>query len=404
MTGVDDKPPPPAGWRRYVVPRRIFYGVLLVLGCGAFATLVFSKIDVTDLRVGQITAQTPLYPEGAIPYALPHTVLTIHTRTHITGCAEAEGDVQVGSMTERLHSEVLRGVSNVTVSAIVEVDPSQQYYLYFDSGSHAKTLDYAIETYENGTLKALSASLKDQVAPIAAAALGGVAGFAAAVVSPHGSGHPPRPKPNCANLIAAIAQNPDDPRLTVVQDDRWAPSNTDLSFTVTAGLNRLKKQFSLLDPLFARPGAVVTVVPPPSIANSSAIVFDGRKCMDGPDTCPAGIPPLTKGLVLRQAVWAELHTRVCDAACDQTASPGPFGSEDDLTEAGITQNVFAQFGPRFLVPLHSGFAQDAAVDVALSAEGLITRLRLQSSSALAGSIKEVSGPLNGFAAGAVGNK
>jgi hypothetical protein len=81
---------------------------------------------------------------------------------------------------------------------------------------------------------------------------------------------------------------------------------------------------------------------------------------------------------------------------------GLLGTQDDLSAAGNTQTVFSQFGPRFLVPLHSGFAQDASVDVALSAEGLITRLRLQSSSALAGSIKEVSGPLNGFAAGAGG--
>jgi hypothetical protein len=402
VTEIDAQPSPPAGWRRYVAPRRIFYGVLLVLGCGAFATLVFSKIDVADLRVGQITPQTPLYPAGALPYALPHTVLLIHTRTHITGCAEAEGDVQVGTFTERLHNEVLRGVSSVTVTAFTEVDPDQQYYLYFDSGSRSKTLDYAIETYENGTLKALTASLKDQVAPIAAAALGGVAGFAAAVATPHGAGRQPPQNPNCGNLTAMIAQNPDDPRLTMVQDDRWVPSSSDLSLTVAAPLNRLKTQFGLLAPIWARPNGVVSVTPPPNIAASSAIVFDGPKCSGDPDSCPAGIPPLTKGLVLREAVWAAVQTRVCDAACDQTPMAGLLGTQDDLSAAGNTQTVFSQFGPRFLVPLHSGFAQDASVDVALSAEGLITRLRLQSSSALAGSIKEVSGPLNGFAAGAGG--
>ena len=401
MTEVEG-PPAAAGWRRYVVPRRIFYGVLLVLGCSAFATLVFSKIDVADLRVGQITPQTPLYPAGAVPYALPHTVLLIHTRTHITGCAEADGDEQVDSMTLRLRSEVLRAVSSVTISARTEVDPGQQYYLYFDSGSQSKTLDYAIETYDNGTLKALSASLKDQVAPIAAAALGGVAGFAAAVAEPHGVGRAPPQRPNCATLTAAIAQNPDDPRLTLAQDDRWAPINTDLTFTVKASLKLLKRQFGLLDPRLARPAAVVTVTPPPNIAASSAIAFDGPKCAGDPDTCPAAIPPLTKGLVLREAVSAAVQTRVCDAACDQTPMAGFLGTENDLTEAGNTQNVFSQFGPRFLVPLHSGFAQDASIDVALSPEGLITRLRLQSTSALAGSIKEVSGPLNGFAAGAGG--
>ena len=384
------------------MPRRIFYGVLLVLGCGAFATLVFSRIDVADLRVGQITQRTPLYPAGAVPYALPHTVLLIHTRTHVTGCAEAEGDVQVGTFTERLHNELLRGVSTVTVTASTEVDPDQQYYLYFDSGSRSKTLDYAIDTYENGTLKALTASLKDQVAPIAAAALGGVAGFAAAVATPHGAGRQPPQKPNCANLTAAIAQNPDDPRLTMEQDDRWAPSNNDLSFTVSPRLDRLKTQFGLLAPLWARPNAVVSITLPRNIAASSAIVFDGPKCSGDPDSCPAGVPPLTRGLVLRQAVWAAVQTRLCDAACDQTPMAGFQGTPDDLTESATTQHVFPQFGPRFLVPLHSGFAQDASIDVALSAEGLITRLRLQSTSALAGSIKDVSGPLNGFVAGAAG--
>lgn len=43
-----------------------------------------------------------------------------------------------------------------------------------------------------------------------------------------------------------------------------------------------------------------------------------------------------------------------------------------------------QLGNRFLVRVHSGFAQDAAVEVALSADGLITKLEMKTASALGG--------------------
>ncbi len=45
-----------------------------------------------------------------------------------------------------------------------------------------------------------------------------------------------------------------------------------------------------------------------------------------------------------------------------------------------------QFGVRFLVRVHSGFAQDGAAIVAMSADGVITRLQVQSTSSFASDV------------------
>src|SRR5437868_6126344 len=57
-----------------------------------------------------------------------------------------------------------------------------------------------------------------------------------------------------------------------------------------------------------------------------------------------------------------------------------------LSERPSSEETMPQFGTRFLVPVHSGFAQDAAVSLAMSPDGLITKLQLQSVSALSNSI------------------
>jgi hypothetical protein len=97
-----------------------------------------------------------------------------------------------------------------------------------------------------------------------------------------------------------------------------------------------------------------------------------------------------------------VHVSVCDTACDATPGPQTVRREDGLTELPPTTEIVPQLGTTFLLPVHSGFAQDAAADIAFSPDGLITRIRLQSTSALAASIKDLSGQFNTLATSAAG--
>jgi hypothetical protein len=385
-------------WRRLLSMRRVSAALAFVAAVGILAYVGFVESDDADLRVGHITPTTPFYPPGAVPYSLPYTALIIRTKTKITGCLE-DGN-----------AEVLHGTTDLEIVQSIEVDPHERYYLYFDSDTKSKNLDYAMETYENGTLKRLTASIKDQVAPITSATLGGLVGiFHGAAVAP-AVAYPPG-KANCTQIAAAIRQNPDDPRLRLQQEDRWTPTENSKFYVVKVALDQLRELFKLTNPRWsgwANARVTVSALRDSSTEDDSsiwggpsqaAIKFPDVVCPDSKvdqhgkvdQQCP---PSLVKGLVLRNAVRMTVSRSVCDAVCDQTPQ------HDQLTALNSFIEAFPQFGTHFLILVHSGFAQDAAVDVALSPDGLITYLKLQNTNALAGSIKEIGSQVGGLGAGA----
>jgi hypothetical protein len=390
--------PPTPRWRRLFGGRRLWAGILCVLAAAIFAFAIMAHFDDADLRVGKITRATQAYPPSAVPYTLPRKVFVVRTTTQITGCTVIDGDIAEGSATYSLHNELVHGATTLSLTSVTEMDPDSQYYIFFDSGSKSKNLDYAVELYDNGTVKSISASIKDQVAPIAAATIGSLAQIAQIAVP--GAGAPRRlpVHPDCTALNAAIAQNRNDPRLSITQEYRWAPSTNDTDFQASAPLGRLTQQFGLHDPRWARLNALIHLQAPtmrPTDTISGA--FD---CPDAA-SCKRR-PPLAKGLVLRQPIAVLVQQSVCDGACDQTPGSVTLRGDDNLTELPTTTEAIPQLGAIFLVPVHSGFAQDAAVDVAFNPDGLITHLRLQSTSALAASIKELGGQFNTLANTAAG--
>ncbi len=343
---------------------------------------VTSRRGAADLEVGQITQESPQYPAGAIPYALSAKTFDLTASIVVTGCVDTSS------------GEEIHGITTLVVTPDVAIDPSQRYYMYFDSGTRAKNLDYTIELYDNGTLKSLTASIKDQVAPIAAAVTGSLVDVARAVIAGAGAGFTPPPAAETCKLLgAAIAKNPSDPRLTLRKEERWTPDPQGPgSYIVMADLERLSREFGLVKPHWAVSNALVALQPLASPAGEPPdIAFPKLDCPDGAKRCPRQRPPLVKGLVLRAAVPAILTTFVCDAACNAaTLASGPL-HDGLLTKTLSRLEMMPQFGARFLVPVHSGFAQDAAVEVAIDADGVITKLRTQSTSALAGSISTIGG-------------
>ncbi len=244
------------------------------------------------------------------------------------------------------------------------------------------------------------------------------------------AGPPTPPPPNCRTLDAAIKANADDPRLVLRQEDRWTPLPADgetARYRVSVALERLGWQFHLGAPRWAAANALVELGIPAGLPKESPEIAQAlagaapegasgaASCADQATPCPPQKPKLVKGLVLRNAVRARLLTRICDAACNAVllallpAGPDaasrlarPLSSRDEagfLSERPSSEETMPQFGTRFLVPVHSGFAQDAAVTLAMSPDGLITKLQLQSVSALSNSITAIGGQAGSLASG-----
>jgi hypothetical protein len=353
--------------------RLLLLGVVIAAGMAVVG--IVRSYDTADLEVGQITPAFPSYPAGAIPYSLPRRVLVLDTTTQVTGCAETR------------QGEQIRGTTELTLSSDVEVDPTQQYYIYVN-GVWGKNLSYEVQTYDNGMLKTVSASITDQVAPIVASTAGSLVNVLRLAPPPVGApALAVPPAANCHDLNAAISANPKDARLTIAQEDIWAPSLPySLRFDVHAPLGRLAGEFKLSQPYWASDNALVELdAPQGAPAESSDIKFVPPACPAGAGTC-ATRPPLVQGLVLRNAVRSRVRAYVCDAACNMATPQQGERPEAALTQRPSVEAIMPQFGVRFLVRVHSGFAQDGAAIVAMSADGVITRLQVQSTSSFASDV------------------
>lgn len=56
--------------------------------------------------------------------------------------------------------------------------------------------------------------------------------------------------------------------------------------------------------------------------------------------------------------------------------------------------LMPQFGALMLLKVRSGFAQDGGMQLKLSSEGVITKLQMQSTSALSSSVSKLGGDAN----------
>lgn len=374
-------PPAPPSWRarasarirRWLLIAAVPAAILLI------AALIWTRNDDSDLEVGQITPGTPDYPATAVPYALARLRFALRTVTRITGCR-----VEAGARPTDPGREILTGVTTLTLQPVTEIDPGARYYLYFDSDSHAKNLDFAVEHYDTGPVKSITVSIKDQVAPITEATAGALMQFLpAGLVLPMHAARGLHPA-SCAALAETLRSTPADPRLMLTQSWDWVPGPTREGFSAIPDLRAPAADFGLADPAWAQTAArlwVDAAFPrdPPELAPLGKPPHSGQ----------TGRPPLVRGLVLRDALATLLHQAVCDATCAQLATLRQAnGGETMLTEAPAQPVTIPQAGQRFLVPVHSGFAQDASAEVTFNPQGAITHLRAQNVNALAGTIKE----------------
>jgi hypothetical protein len=375
--------------------------ILSVLGiCAVVAAISFFIYSVSrgssDLKVGRITADAPNYPEGAIPYTLPQKSLVIATTTKIVGCRDTSS------------GEEIRGTTNLSINDLIEIDPEQRYYIYFQSSSRGKGLDYQVNTYENGTLKSVTTSIRDQVAPITASIIGALVKF---VPLPPPAPPPPAPVPlqsNCRDLNAAIVHNKDDIRFTIRQENIWTPYSQEYGSRYTVWVDfsdALRREFSLRAPHWRWPNAELRLQFSNVSGSSQVDYYAGdsgnTKCQGNTPSQPPDAdakPCLAKGLILRNPALTTLRYWVCDATCDawtkiaatSRVPPTYEGDISALTPFPSVAKTIPQFGKLLVFPVHSGYAENAELVAGLSADGLITALQLKTDSALASNISSLS--------------
>jgi hypothetical protein len=363
--------------RSFLTNAWVIFAGGIVLGIGVpLAGSLFSS--GTDLMVGHIGSNTPSFPSAAIPYVLPQTSLIVKSITVVTNCKDTPS------------GEEIHGSTTLSISTEVEPDPTQQYFIYFDSGTKSKNLSYEVKSYDNGVLNSVDVTIKDQVAPITAAIAGGLLKVLPSIPPPLAA-PPPLPPPtgsNCKKLNAEIASDPKSTILTLAETHRWLPQiGLSPSLIIQISLDRLKSRFGLVAPRWSRVNATVQIEQLNSSGGDSPDVrFTADKCQSG-ELCK---PPLADGLVLRNAVRARVSSSVCDEVC--AALPG--ATERSLYSTGRGDGpslniVVPQFGSLFLVKVHSGYAQDAGVAVELDRAGMITRLHSISVNSLGENISEI---------------
>ena len=364
-----------------------FRKIILVVGgtilAATFIFFLYSAFrDEADLAVGQITVDAPEYPQGSIPYSLPMKGLVITTTTKITGCLDT------------ISGEEIHGYADLAITDLITIDSNRRYYIYYSSGSRGKDLSYAVENFENGTLKSVSTSIHDQVAPITAAVIGSLLKLVPALPpAPPAPPPPPTPPPsNCQNLQIAATRRGDDERLKIRQENIWTPNEIDRSKLIYTDLSSLQREFKLSNPHWFRANAFLSVNTPEGIKRNSArpdIIFSPGECID--QSCQVKKPSLAKGLILRDAVAVQLMSYVCDSRCDKLRNVKPMYESDTqgLTQYPSVEKILPQFGNMFLLPVHSGYAQDSSVNVTLTADGLITKLQIETKSSLAANITAI---------------
>lgn len=374
------------------------------------AALVYSAFrPSSQLKVGILSAVETHYPAGSIPYLLPTKRFIIAMTTKVTGC-------EVRGSANPYAEEEIRGVTKVTITDWVDADVGQRYYIY-PEGPRGTSINYQVELYDNGTLKSVAASVRDEVAPITASIVGAAVKFIPLIPPPAaGPGIAPG-KNNCTDLVAAIEKNPEDARLVLRDEQIWTPapsSNYRDSVSVRFPPSFLY-QFGLYRPRWRWPGVSLQIEHSPKMESNSPIEFysGGKKCTDesledltkGPERDRA--PCLANGLILRTTAIGRLRYRVCDEMCDavppdqyrkisaqRSAYGEPPGSP--LTEYPSVATTVPQFGDLILLPIHSGYARNSALEVALSPDGAVRKLELKSESVLATNISTIGESAKGL--------
>jgi hypothetical protein len=396
-----------------------FCVILIALACTSCTSLKVHHIGANDQA---------RQPPGSIAYILPRKKIALSVTYVLRNCSTV---LENGAPS--LHLEL-----DVTASAAAsnEADPGQRYYIPYETlRSWAKETQVTLESYPNKTLKTLNVTINDQSAAITTAAIGTAVKLGALVAAgtPVGTENEmcseeaivylqkvqtskeklasvavvPKPDPNAGAADSAgkkpkvappAATQVPDSQITKIQSSidqavadhltskvvvEWIPRIGDLA-TWGSGIDAAALK---IEP----DQGVARWLTPKGIAWLSAHNSDPTNVYvlaAVPHWDRALVEPTiaedTDGLVLRDPAVGALY--LCKGAC-----PVPNAGSAVVVNntQSITAMAFPQLGNIVVVPLHNSMMQNSVLDVAVSEEGVITKLGLHHSSTAASSVKDV---------------
>jgi hypothetical protein len=359
--------------------RSFFFAALLPF----IAVLAISLSGCTQLKVQSYEGGSV---EG-IPYALPNKIFLITVEYEVKECAVKSG-------------KLLLDV-NKTATATQLVEPGEQFYIPYSSIQNAfKDNDLVVESFDNSTLKSVSAQVTDKTGPAIAAITGGALRLLTLSASPLllATGEPKAKadqrlrKLYCNERVVSVLDEINSLRkaktdesalkierlrgtLKFKQVVKWMPAKD----SSVAGYSKVEKsiypEYFLNDQTWLTAEGVKVL-----IEKYSQKAIDPKYPLEQllthitidlfrPIVADPTLPKVLPGLIIRNPTQGLL--RICDGHC-----PVQEGAVDGVV--GATDVIVPQLGDYVILPLRNRIFQDQKIELTLSASGALQKVGINS--------------------------
>lgn len=358
-----------------------------------------------------------------IPYTLPEKTFLIAVQYQVTKC-DVSGD-----------GDLLFEVQK-TVTTTPSVRAGERFYIPASSlKSSFKEIDITIESFENSTLKSVSATIEDKSGPAITAAVGTAIKVAALAVpiSPVLAAAPSDREKYCKSkiikaldvLASSKAPEPKEPpqadvplkgkakpqkgtavmvpvaeKKTVITPEQVTKANSDLQSKLVEQWAPSKADMQL-DPKRGHKQVYPTVfvsdwLTPAGIAKllgnekqAAILITEAVLEFDTPVHPDSDLGEKTAGFVLRQPVSGLL--RICDGLC----------STDPTSASGVilaTEHVVPQLGDYVIVPLKNRMFEKQTLTVTMTQDGALEKLGLHTFASAGAAIENLNTNLDAIKA------
>jgi hypothetical protein len=335
-------------------------------------------LGCAQLRVDRQPAD---FIEG-IPYSLPRKTFVLRVEYRLKECVPARGDAPAVVDIDR----------TTQLDAVLEPDPAERYYVPYDSLRNAfKATDFTLESFENQTLKGVTATIDDKSASVISSVVS-TAITLAPLLAPVATAAPPGEVP-LVPPAPPPAANPCKPEAVAALETLRhlrkeaarrvkAPADTDRPAeeieAETTRVNALLTHRYSLSWTPVRGALSATIEPKEAIKEwllpaspvpdrlSTTIEFVSADPLP-PAATPVKLP--LDGLLLRMPVSGVV--RICKGAC-----PGGNDASDIID---TKPHVIPQLGPYVVMPLRNRIFESNTMTLVIGETGVITKLGYKTS-------------------------
>ena len=349
------------------------------------------------------------------PDALPQKAFLVSSEYELKGCTV----LKVGSKTE-LKLDLAKTIS---ATSSIEVDPKERYFLPSSSiDNNFKETDITIESYDNQTLKSLSATIDDKAGDAVTAVIGTAIRLAAISAGVSIADLLRKPVADqraalCAEqAVAALdrikeLEGKKKASAKAADVSALAPDLNEIDTAIAREKQRYLIHKELMHWVPTRGTLTLDLYPQEFIASQTWVTqegiqqlkdsnqadSDGRilSLMTALSITPflplstenfAGPPPT--GFVVRAPAMAIL--RMCDEKC-------PTENSDVTKVLSATEHAVPQLGQYVVVPLTSKLFQNQTISLTMTADGVISKLGWKSNASGTAALQAVNTNLDAVA-------